>query len=398
MTILDLSTYDQLSINEIDCYLQSTSLSGGRKKISNEYPFRKERYVQDLGALERKFTINVLTDDNTGFDDKNDLLAELEAEGNIDLVHPEYGELKVQCLSFTVENDYIREAGISRFTLNIEVASLNISPADAIANKGFLATLKSSILGKNEEAFNKAFKSVKNAKRKLDKAVKSIKKVSTQINSASRKIQGLGDSFADFSTSLNQIANSAKTLAQSPSVLASKMRDVFDNLQNSFATAKDAFNVIKDLVGIDAGESQASGNSQEQQDIINNQNQLSNLISGNAMATILDSAVNVDFTNLEELQLVINDIESAFAKLPKSLDREIYNDLLLMKVEANKVFNSLSLSLPNIADFELTNPISLNKLCYLIYGNLDNKEIIKTLNNIKDTSLVSGTIKILTNE
>ena len=58
-------------------------VEGGRKKISNEYPFRKERFVQDLGALERKFTLVLFTDDNTGFDDKNDLLIELEAEGNI---------------------------------------------------------------------------------------------------------------------------------------------------------------------------------------------------------------------------------------------------------------------------------------------------------------------------
>ena len=80
MSILDLSTYDQLTLNGIDCYLQSTTLRGGRKKISNEYPFRKERFVQDLGALERKFTLVLFTDDNTGFDDKNDLLIELEAE------------------------------------------------------------------------------------------------------------------------------------------------------------------------------------------------------------------------------------------------------------------------------------------------------------------------------
>ena len=279
MSILDLSTYDQLTLNGIDCYLQSTTLRGGRKKISNEYPFRKERFVQDLGALERKFTLVLFTDDNTGFDDKNDLLIELEAEGNIEMVHPEYGELIVQCLGYTCENNYINESGISRFTIEIEVASDNISPSDALANKGFLANLKSAILGKNEEKFNQAFKSVKNAKRKLYKAVKSIKKISNQMNSIAKKVQGLGDSFADFTTSLNQIANSAKSLAQTPSILSSKLTASLNNLQTAYSNSKDAFNVVKDLVGFDAGEKQANGNSQEQQDIVNNQNQLSNLIS-----------------------------------------------------------------------------------------------------------------------
>jgi prophage DNA circulation protein len=398
MSILDLSTYDQLTLNGIDCYLQSTTLNGGHKKISNEYPYRKERFVQDLGLLERKFTIIVITDDNLGFDDKNDLLTELESEGNIEMVHPEYGELQVQCLSYICENDYIQSAGISRFTINLEVASLNVSPLDSTANKGFLANLKSSILGKNEAKFDQAFKSVKNAKRKLDKAVKSIKKFATQMNALSRKIQGIGDSFSDFVTSINQVANSAKTLAQSPSVLASKIRDSFDNLQTAYSTSKDAFNVIKDLVGFNAGEQQAIGNSQETKDIVNNQNELSNLISANAMAIILDSAVNIDFLSVQDLQQVINDIESAFSRLPKTLDKEIYQDLLLMKVEANKVFSQLSLTLPNITDYEVINPISLNKLCYLLYGNLDKKDLLIALNNIQDTSLVSGTIKIFTNE
>lgn len=398
MSILDLSTYDQLTLNGIDCYLQSTTLRGGRKKISNEYPFRKERFVQDLGALERKFTLVLFTDDNTGFDDKNDLLIELEAEGNIEMVHPEYGELIVQCLGYTCENNYINESGISRFTIEIEVASDNISPSDALANKGFLANLKSAILGKNEEKFNQAFKSVKNAKRKLDKAVKSIKKISNQMNSIAKKVQGLGDSFADFTTSLNQIANSAKSLAQTPSILSSKLTASLNNLQTAYSNSKDAFNVVKDLVGFDAGEKQANGNSQEQQDIVNNQNQLSNLISVGAMATILDSSVNIEFESIQDLQQVINDIESAFASLPKTIDREVYNDLLTMKIEANKVFNQLSLTLPNITDYEVINPININKLCYLLYNNLDKKQSLIALNNIKETSLVSGKIKIFTNE
>ena len=398
MSILDLSTYDQLTLNGIDCYLQSTTLRGGRKKISNEYPFRKERFVQDLGALERKFTLVLFTDDNTGFDDKNDLLIELEAEGNIEMVHPEYGELIVQCLGYTCENNYINESGISRFTIEIEVASDNISPSDALANKGFLANLKSAILGKNEEKFNQAFKSVKNAKRKLDKAVKSINKISNQMNSIAKKVQGLGDSFADFTTSLNQIANSAKSLAQTPSILSSKLTASLNNLQTAYSNSKDAFNVVKDLVGFDAGEKQANGNSQEQQDIVNNQNQLSNLISVGAMATILDSSVNIEFESIQDLQQVINDIESAFASLPKTIDREVYNDLLTMKIEANKVFNQLSLTLPNITDYEVINPININKLCYLLYNNLDKKQSLIALNNIKETSLVSGKIKIFTNE
>jgi hypothetical protein len=68
-----------------------------------------------------------------------------------------------------------------------------------------------------------------------------------------------------------------------------------------------------------------------------------------------------------------------------------------MKIEATNIFSQLAISLPNIANYEVFNPISLNCLTYKLYGSLDQKETIRLLNNFGDTSKIQGTIKILTN-
>jgi hypothetical protein len=57
----------------------------------------------------------------------------------------------------------------------------------------------------------------------------------------------------------------------------------------------------------------------------------------------------------------------------------------------------LSISLPNIIDYEQINPISLNNLVYSFYGSLDLKENIRQLNQFGDTSRIQGNIKLLSN-
>ena len=68
-----------------------------------------------------------------------------------------------------------------------------------------------------------------------------------------------------------------------------------------------------------------------------------------------------------------------------------------MRIEANNIFSKLAISLPNIADYEVINPIGINNLVYKLYGSLELKETIRLLNNFKDTSKIQGKIKILTN-
>ncbi len=66
----------------------------------------------------------------------------------------------------------------------------------------------------------------------------------------------------------------------------------------------------------------------------------------------------------------------------------------MQELLVNDYLNDLLLSLPRIIEYK-TQPNNLTSIVYDFYGNLDNLEIIRRLNKIKDTSRVSGTIKIL---
>ena len=384
--MLDLSLYDEFSLNGITCYLQSTTCNGGRKVVSNEYPYRDLRYIQDLGGLERKFTINVITDDTEGFENKKKFLKMLDDGGQLEMSHPDYGDLKVFCLSYTAENNYINEVGLTRISLNLEVASLNIFPLTA-KKKGFLARLKSAILGKNEEKFNKAWKAVKKVKGTFDNTVKTMNSVSKKMKQVAKKIQGAGDGFGKFTSGLNDLALSAKQLVQSPTLLVANLKANFNNLATAYSTAKDVFNIAKDLAKLNFDDINMDGNSQ----------QITNYIVSSAMATCYEQVVLIDYQTTDEIDIAIKELETAFKNMPSTIDKDIYDLLNQARIEAMNTLNALAISLPSLNKININNPISLTNLCYSLYGNLDLLETISKLNKIIDPTAISGDIWILKN-
>ena len=395
MTIFNTANLPEGQFRDAYFFYQDSSGTGGRKTITHEYPNKKERYVEDNGGLEKKFSLNVFTDDNVSYADRDGLIEALDESGIGTLIHPEFDELQVVCVGYSF-NSSIKELGITKFSIEFEIASLNILPTATNGNKGFLANLKSKILGDNEKAFDAGFKSVKNAKAKFDSGVKTLKRTANKINNVAKQIQGAGDSFADFATSLNQIVASANKLVQAPSILASNLRTAFDNMGVAFNNSKDLFETTKKLFGFNERDQVIVGKSQIQLDIKANQDQINNFVNVAVLATAYDASANIEYTNLQELNQVIDDLENGFNSLG-DIDKGLYDTLVQMKIEATNIFSQLAISLPNIANYEVFNPISLNCLTYKLYGSLDQKETIRLLNNFGDTSKIQGTIKILTN-
>lgn len=396
MSLIDLATLAEGNYKGASFHYQTNEITGGRKKISHEYPGKKERFVEDNGGLEKKFSLTVWTDDNTSFGQRDALIEALENEDLGTLEFQTFSQEDVAAIDYTMR-DEIKMAGVSQFTINFEKSSPQVFPSQLAGNKGFLANLKSKILGDSEAKFDSAFASVKNAKQKFDSATTNVKAAARKINAASKRVQAAGNSFSDFTTSINQVVSSVNSLVQSPAILANKINSALSNLQLAYDNSKDAFNVFKGMFGFSQEDQNADGNSQTQKDIKNNQNQLNNLINVGVLAIAYEAAANIDFADVDELNQVQSDLENGWNSLPETIDPDILKTLITMRIEAAKLFADLSIGLPNVIDYEVLNPTSLNVLVYQLYGSLDLKNTIRDLNNFRDTSAVSGTIKVLSN-
>ncbi len=395
MTIQNIAKLPIASFKNVEFHYQNSSIDGGRKTVTHEFPDTNTRHVEDLGKLEKVFFINALIDTNVSFNDRDSLIKVLDEEGVGVLIHPTFGSQNVALKGYNLV-DNINELGISRFSLTFEVAEDNKFPTSTKGNKGFLAKLKTSVLGESEEVFNDAWKSVKDNKAKFDSANASLKKTGRGIKRASQLVQGSADTFSDFATSSNELIDSSASLVQSPSVLASKIRTTFDNLEVAYDNSQDVFDTAKALFGFDGADRNVTGTSQVQKDIQTNQDQLTNIVNASALALAYNAAGNVIYKTLNDLNAANSFLEDGFDSLPDSLDRGIRQQIIELRIEINNIFSNLSLSLARVVESK-TKKVPINILVYNLYGSLERKNDIRDLNQFIDTSQIEGDIKILSN-
>ena len=60
MTIVNIAKYPLAQFRNIKFNYQDSSVDGGRKTVTHEFPDTNNRYVEDLGKLEKVFTLTIL--------------------------------------------------------------------------------------------------------------------------------------------------------------------------------------------------------------------------------------------------------------------------------------------------------------------------------------------------
>ena len=392
MTLFNQSRTKTATFRKANFIFVDSSIKGGIKFAEYEYPNNNRRDLEQLGGMLKKITISGLIDCNVNYK-KRDKLQKIFDEPKAGLLSlPFYKKMHGYITEYSF-NDNNNSVGQTGFTC--EFVEVSKDKKNKKTGKGFLANLKSKILGKYEEQFDKAWKVVANVKEKFDSAVETTKNVANKMNQVASSVAGAGDSLGDFSSSVNEIINSANKLVNSPKVLFSNFKVAFDNLGVAYNSSKDLFNVCKNFFGIDEKDRVQIGNSIVSQDIRNNQNLINQAVRINALTLAYQTAVDIDYSNTQEINDVIASLENGFSLIDLSIDREIIDLLHSLRYNAINELNQLRLSVPNVVEYEVKNPTPLINIVFNLYGNDDNKDTIIAINNFQDTSSVVGNIKVL---
>ena len=390
----NISKLPEASYNDVRFLYQSSSIGGGRKTVTHEYPNSDIRFVEDLGGLRKTYNIEAVVDNNNNNNQRDQLINALDSKNILGkFVHPEYGAKNVKLINYTINNSK-NQLGITTFSITFEEADLPVK-GEVESNTGFLSNLR-NIAGENvSNKLAKGWKTFTTVKEGFDKTNKIIKDTGREIKKVAGLVAGAGDGINDFTTSINEIVNNSQALVNSPSILAQRLTNSFNALEVAFDNAQNVFDSVKNLMQF-KNDTVPTGNSNTRDNILENQRLTNNLITVNSFAIAYNQASQVDYKNQNELSNNIKILKDNFKNI-SGLDRDSLLELQRIRIEFQKVINDLSISLPKVSNFE-TNKIPLNVLIYQLYGSLDKKEDLKELNKFKDTSQIEGTIKILSNE
>lgn len=394
MTLFNQSRIRTASFKNAKFFFNDSDLKGGIKFAEFNYPKTDKRNIESLGKLLKRISITATIDCNKNYSARDKLQKAFD--------EPEAGNLSLpfykKFYGFVTEYSF-RDSGnsVGNVSVNFEFVEVSKDSLVKKADKGFLANLKSKILGDYENDFDNAFASVVNAKEQFDSAVDTLTEISNTINQFASGVAGVGDSLGDFTTSVNQIISSANNLVKTPKTLANNVKLAFDNLSVAYNSRKDLFSACANIFNINIKDRDQSGNSINSINIRNNQDLLNDLFKINALTLGYQSSADITYSNTQELNDVINQLENGYNSFDKSRisDNSIINNLQNLRYQAISYLNNLSLSIPNITTYTVVSPTPLINILFNLYGNDNNKETLINLNNFADTSNISGEIKVL---
>lgn len=376
-------------------YLNST-LDGGIKHKIFEYPRTEKREVETYGK--RLKTISV-----------DGIISIHKNNSNRDKLENAFNDGEAGTLSlpfdktfYGIITDYKFSTGIDQVgSVKVNFTFVELSKEDKLnkVGKGLIANLKSKILVSYEEDFDKAWQNVKNAKEKFDSATDTLNDIAETISNVASKVAGAGDSLGDFSTAINQIINSSAQLVRSPKLLIGNIKIAFDNLSSSFLSDNQLFKACKELFSIDVKDRIQTGNSAFSQTIRSNQQLLNQSVRLNALLTSYEASVNQSYNNNIEIQNTLADLENGFNNINLTLinDRTIIDNLQEARYNVVDYLNNLTLSTPNIIEYNVIGYKPLVNILFDLYGvdYQDRKQDIINLNNFSNVDNITGLIKIV---
>jgi len=110
----------QASFRGVPFEVDTSERGGGRRGVTNEYPFRDEPFREDLGRAVRTFTVEGHVIGPEYLTARDRLIAALESPfGPGQLAHPYYGTRNVVVTAFRIRES-ATEGGLARFSIDFE--------------------------------------------------------------------------------------------------------------------------------------------------------------------------------------------------------------------------------------------------------------------------------------
>ncbi|MCM2318057.1 MAG: DNA circularization N-terminal domain-containing protein [Pseudomonas sp.] len=234
------------SFRGVPFHLKSSSSTGGRRTVLNEFPLRDTPMTEDMGRRARQFQLNLTLIGQDYMAQRDRLIAALETAGPGTLVHPFRGELQVAVLGDYSCEESTEQGGLARISV-IFVESGETPRPDSLKVQGNAANAAADALQADAAAeFEAAFSVAGFASFVAEGALDSLQAATRAVYSAGGLLQGAGT----FGTLYSQLTGSLQQLILSPGNLAGSLLGLVRGLAGGFSNPLQALAAQMSLFGL----------------------------------------------------------------------------------------------------------------------------------------------------
>lgn len=373
--------------------VRSHTQVGGRKTATHEYPNQTARFVEDLGGLLGRFSVQAVVNEPAYFARRQVLKLTLDLPNSGILSHPWYGIRRVAVISYTISESYERN-GQAIFNIEFEETTANVFPIFGGENVAIVSDLiNTAILSVGDEIAKNMKLSSKNFTDTAGKQTELVNVLSEPLPSPAQVNQ---ENFNQFSNDLDNFNDDRFVASQDSQKLSDNITDLLDSYNSVSDEAEFNYKLMKDLYdryGIDDNDIISEAfYLQERRD---NRNLLNSSIKGIALIYMFLAAVKIAYQDSDDLKLIQNELIKRYEEESANnvLTESVWNHLENIKFKTFRFFSQLKIN--QVITTKITRH-TLTTFLYDYYENFDNEDEIIKLNNLFNPTKLQGDIKMVT--
>jgi len=373
--------------------------SGGRKTVTHEYPNSDRRFVEDLGLLQRSFSVEAtITGSNDDYLQVRDRLIDaLESQGPGLLVHPFFGNVQASAISYSLNEDITRLNDTS-ITINFQRSESNIFPEEGSSNISKISGLRNGVFDSIQGNISNLFEVSRFDGTNFADAQSLLTDVATAFSQNLDQVTNDTVKLSSFQVIVDEFVDNINANILDPDSLAVDFVNLFTSANETAATATDQYNLFKlfydfgddDVVIVPTTVSREQR--LENRNVINTSMQIGALTQSYAASSLLT------YENNQQLTETRQDLEDQYQKI---IENDLNNQtdtrlqLTATRNESRIFFEKESVNVPRLLDVT-TRQKPLTVLAYSFYGDTDRVEQLNNLNQFENPTFVQGDVTILT--
>lgn len=370
----------------------NVSTTGGRKQVVHEFPNSDRREIDDLGLLNKTYSVTGLV---TTSDARDRLLSALDTKGSGELIHPTFGTISVSSQPYTA-TETTRELGVIKFQMSFIRTEQQLFPVSSPAKQAEISDQADAVISATNDEIENSFEvegiaNFDSAKEKLIDTADELTEQSLLSSIDKNKVSIFTKAVVIYKDGLNSNIFDPKTLA----VTFTNMAKEFGVLSQD---AQTMINLTVGMIDFGSGDNSTPRTTASRKQREDNRELLNSSTRFNAMAQIYNQAANIEFANaddLEELEQTLEDLYQSVIN-DNNLSEET-NDLLIdLRTSVQTLLDSATQAAFKVATVDDIQVQPASILAYAYYGSTDKAEDITSLNNEVDVSFMKGSVSILT--
>tara|TARA_R110000851_G_scaffold87972_4_gene191783 strand:- start:825 stop:2024 length:1200 start_codon:yes stop_codon:yes gene_type:complete len=389
------------SFRGIEFLMPDESEKGGKKNVIHEYPNSNKRFVEVLGVLQGVYSVTAIIHGGDAIQQRKRFKTALDEDGIGLLVHPTLGQINVVATDYTSSSSDT-ELGKFVFEITFVQSENNLTLAPTVASNQLLSSLANQGYGNLDTAFDEKY--INNA------ATDTLKTTATKFNDILGQVDTLTNFLPDFDSGLlsvfkkgvNDAQNISAVVIRGGSNLSSTLRSNYNSFLDISQNISGYGAAWEALTNFSINRAPKSLITAKRITEENNLGVMDDHTRINALIGLYESSVYTQYNTDQDLLAAQDLLEERYDTLIQeapdgsiAYDADLRQTINDMRVASRSVFEEKAQNVWKIVDIE-PNQTSMALTAHRYYGDLDQINSLKNLNDDVNVAISDETLKGLT--